>query len=55
MRKFLVAAPYRRLVISLRYRKPGYTARTIMKTPQLRDAVVSEIAKVGFIILLSVA
>lgn len=43
-------ASYRRLVGSLRYRKPGYTARTIVKIPWLKDAVVSEIAKVGFIV-----
>ena len=50
MRKFLVAVPYRRIVASLRYRNPEYTARTIMKTPRLKEAIIPEIAKVCLVI-----
>ena len=45
-RKFVVSSPYKRLVKTLRYNQPGYTARCLMKTPSIREATLAEFLKV---------
>lgn len=43
MRKYLVHSPYKPMVKSTRYKQPPYTARTLFKTPTLRDATLKEV------------
>lgn len=40
MRKYLVHSPYKQ---TTRYKRPLYTARTLFKTPTLRDATLKEL------------
>lgn len=46
VRKYKISTPFRRMVKSTRYRKPQYTARTLLKAPVLRDATVREVTNV---------
>lgn len=43
MRKYLVHSPYKPVVQTTRYKRPLYTARTLFKTPSLRDATLKEL------------
>ena len=42
VRKYLIHSPYKPLVKTTRYKKPAYTARTLFKSPTLREAIVKE-------------
>ena len=46
VRRYQVTTPFRRMVKSIKYRKPQYTARTLLKAPALRDATLREVINV---------
>jgi len=46
VRRFNIGTPFRRMVKSTRYRKPRYTARTLLNAPVLRDATLREVKTV---------
>ena len=46
-RKFVVSSPYRPIVKTLCYNQPGYTARTLIKTPSIKEATLAEFLMVG--------
>ena len=46
VRRYLIRSPYKRLVKTTRYRKPTYTARSLLKAPNLRDATVNEVRNI---------
>ena len=43
VRKYLVRSPYKQVIKTMRYNKPKYTARRILKSPKLNDATVDAI------------
>ena len=43
VRKYLVHSPYKPIVKTTRFKQPSYTARTLLKTPALRDATLKEV------------
>ena len=45
VRKYLVHSPYKTIVKTTRYKQPSYTARTLFKSPTLRDATLQEVLK----------
>ncbi len=45
-RKFVVSSPYKRIVKTLRYNQPAYTARALMKTARIKENTLAEILKV---------
>ena len=51
-RVFSLHTPYKQVVKSLRYDRPGYSTRVFLKSPALREAVFHEVAKVAIRILI---
>lgn len=45
VRKYLVHSPYKGVVKTMRYNRPNYTARRILKSSILSNATVSEIKR----------
>lgn len=43
VKKYLLHSPYKQVVKTMRYNRPNYTARNILKSPSLSDATVDEI------------
>ena len=43
VRKYLIHSPYKPLVKTTRYKQPAYTARTLFKSPSLREATLKEV------------
>ena len=43
---FRIGTPFKHMVKTTRFRKPQYTARTLLKAPQLKDATIGEITLV---------
>ena len=43
VRKYLLNSPYKRVVKSMRYKEPSYMARTLLKSPPLRQATIDEV------------
>ena len=46
MKRYNVKSPYKRIVKSLRYPRPGYTARKCIQVPALKKATLQEVLKV---------
>ncbi len=46
LRKYLLKSPYKGVVKSMRYKQPLYTARKLMKLPQLQRAILKEVLQV---------
>lgn len=46
VRKYRIQSPYKPMVKSTRYKKPLYTARTLFKSPTLREATLQEMLNV---------
>ena len=46
IRKYRVGTPFKSVVKSTRYKKPGYAVRTLLKVPKLREATLHEVTKV---------
>ena len=46
IRSYKISTPFKHVVKSTRYRKPQYTARTLLKNAQLKDATIGEIGRV---------
>ena len=43
LRKYSLRSPYKQVVKTMRYNRPNYTARNILKSPSLSDATMDEI------------
>lgn len=43
VRKYLLNSPYKSVVKSMHYKQPTYTARTLLKSPPLKQATVQEV------------
>lgn len=46
MNKYLVRSPFKPVVKTARFKQPSYTARTLFKSPTLRDATLQEVVNV---------
>ena len=43
VRKYSLHSPYKQVVKTMRYNRPNYTARSVLKSPSLNSATVDEI------------
>ena len=46
IRKYSLHSPYKQVVKTMRYKRPNYTARNILKSPSLSNATMDEIKRI---------